>query len=458
MLRGMWKWQKRVLPFTVLVALWFTVGLVHAGDPAPDGEVPPDAPVVEEGGYEDTDSSALTVFHTELAPHGAWVEDPVYGVVWIPSTQVVGPDFVPYLSSGHWGYTAEGDWLWVSDYEWGWVVFHYGRWVWIPDRGWAWIPGRVYAPAWVVWRVGEPGYDYVGWAPMPPTYYWHGGVAVSFWVVPPPYYVYCESRYVFVHHVHHHRLHGHHAREAARYTAPYKPARPSRSPGRHAARPGRGPSLEEARIPADAAPRSAATPHPKAAAHANAPARATRPPQGRSALNGVSQPTYRGQPSRNAPIERRAVPLATRAARNTDPLPAPLRSSRTLGTNHSPSTRATTGGTGFESQSPRPPNSRPSVAPSRAPTPQPVYRPPSSTRPNYSPSQSPTPSRPVYRAPSRSFDAPSQTRPTHSASRPTYSPRPTQGAPSSGGYNQGSNNNGRKSSGRGRGRGVRSRR
>ena len=50
---------------------------------------------------------------------------------------------------------------------------------------WAWIAGRRYANAWVVWRTPEPDYYYVGWAPMPPYWYWSGGVAVSFWVIPP---------------------------------------------------------------------------------------------------------------------------------------------------------------------------------------------------------------------------------------------------------------------------------
>ena len=36
--------------------------------------------------YEDTDPSALTDFHTALASHGTWVEDPTYGTVWVPSS------------------------------------------------------------------------------------------------------------------------------------------------------------------------------------------------------------------------------------------------------------------------------------------------------------------------------------------------------------------------------------
>src|SRR5262249_29344479 len=96
--------------------------------------------------------------------------------------------------------TEDGDWYWVSDYDWGYIPFHYGRWVWIPGRGWAWIPGRTYAPAWVVWRVGDDGY--IGWAAMPPAYYWYGGVAVGVLVVPPAPYVFCSTSYVFNSRVH----------------------------------------------------------------------------------------------------------------------------------------------------------------------------------------------------------------------------------------------------------------
>lgn len=207
----------------------------------------------EDEDYEDTDPSAVVIFRTQLEPHGVWVEDLNYGVVWVPNVSVVGPNFVPYSTAGYWAYTDSGDYVWVSDYSWGEVVFHYGRWVWISGVGWAWIPGRKYAPAWVVWRVPQPGYYYVGWAPMPPTFYWYGGVAVSLWVVPPPRYVYCESRYVFVRHEHHHRLSGPHAEQAERHTRPYTPAKPASS--RTAARPTANPSPEEAGVPQSAIPK-----------------------------------------------------------------------------------------------------------------------------------------------------------------------------------------------------------
>src|SRR4051812_8767128 len=110
----------------------------------------------EEGdAYADTDPSALSDFREPLAPYGSWTDDGTYGTVWMPDATVVGADFAPYQSAGHWALDDNEDWIWQSDYDWGYVPFHYGRWVWIGGRGWAWIPGRVYAPSWVTWRIGE---------------------------------------------------------------------------------------------------------------------------------------------------------------------------------------------------------------------------------------------------------------------------------------------------------------
>jgi hypothetical protein len=133
--------------------------------------------------YSDTDPSALSDFRAPLDPYGVWVDDPVYGTVWVPNADAVGADFTPYVSGGHWVY--DDDWVWVSDYTWGWAPFHYGRWVAVDGRGWCWIPGRTYAGAWVVWRTGGDGYGYVGWAPAPPTWGWHHGVAVGIAIAPP---------------------------------------------------------------------------------------------------------------------------------------------------------------------------------------------------------------------------------------------------------------------------------
>jgi hypothetical protein len=87
---------------------------------------------------------------------------------------MVGTDFTPYYSGGHWAMTDYG-WTWVSDYNWGWAPFHYGRWQPLGAHGWCWIPGRIWGPAWVHWRLGG---GYVGWAPLPPR-----GVRIA-----PPFY------------------------------------------------------------------------------------------------------------------------------------------------------------------------------------------------------------------------------------------------------------------------------
>ena len=238
----------------------------------------------------DRDPSALTEFREVLEPYGEWTEDAVYGTVWIPDTDVVGPDFAPYVTAGHWALTEDDEWIWVSDYEWGWVPFHYGRWVWISGRGWAWIPGRVYAPAWVVWRVGYYDDYYVGWAPMPPTFYWRSGVAVSLVVVPPAPYVFCSTHYIFTPHVHTHIVPVTHVSVIARHTRPYHhPASPrARSYASYA----RGPSLHEARIPARAVPR--ASHHPRALALAERGGRITTTPRARVDSSAIRQPARVG--------------------------------------------------------------------------------------------------------------------------------------------------------------------
>jgi hypothetical protein len=145
--------------------------------------------------YADADPSALSEFRATLDPHGDWIDDPSYGTVWVPHTAVVGADFVPYSTAGHWVYDT--DYVWVSDYSWGWAPFHYGRWVRTSHRGWAWIPGRVYRGAWVEWRTGPVGYGYVGWAPLAPSWYWYGGAAVAFATPPTTSYIFVSTTNVF---------------------------------------------------------------------------------------------------------------------------------------------------------------------------------------------------------------------------------------------------------------------
>jgi hypothetical protein len=145
--------------------------------------------------YTDTDPSALTEFKSTLDPYGTWQDDGQYGTVWQPDPGVVGNDFAPYVTAGHWNY--DNDYTWVSDYDWGWAPFHYGRWVYIAGRGWCWIPGRRYAGAWVTWRTGPAGYGYVGWGPMAPSWYWRNGYAYNVgWNVNTPY-TFCHTNDLF---------------------------------------------------------------------------------------------------------------------------------------------------------------------------------------------------------------------------------------------------------------------
>lgn len=158
MISPMFRWMKSGSLFTALLVLLFTTGCEYpepqtaadfTGSEAEEEAVAQSQPAMDaaeaaaltQADYEDTDPSAITEFRAELSPYGQWVEDPVYGLVWIPSQDIVGADFAPYVTGGHWGMTAEGDWIWESDYPFGWATFHYGRWIWIPGRGWSWIAG-----------------------------------------------------------------------------------------------------------------------------------------------------------------------------------------------------------------------------------------------------------------------------------------------------------------------------
>jgi hypothetical protein len=241
----------------------------------------------------------------------------------------------------------------VSDYDWGYIPFHYGRWVWIAGRGWAWIPGRTYAPAWVVWRVGDGGY--IGWAPMPPTWYWSGGVAVGLWTAPYAAYCFVPTTYVFHHHVHTYVVRDPVVvRQVAATTQTYRPARPMAGGGAGGApkaakgsyRPA-SPSLKEAGVPSQSAPKSLHRPDPRARAFATksstgsvrrvqntAPAgagfdgRAGGSPRGSAGIGGRadSAPAQRGNPapSQRSPFAadstvRRSMPSAARGAGRSAP-------------------------------------------------------------------------------------------------------------------------------------------
>ena len=216
--------------------------------PAQDADVP------------ETDPSAITEFRPTLDPYGNWLDDPKYGTVWVPNRDVVGGDFAPYVSAGHWALTEDSDWIWQSDYPFGGVVFHYGRWVWVPGTGWGWVAGRRYANAWVDWRVSSDGYGYIGWAPMPPAWGWRGGFAVSLGWYPPAAYVFCPTRYAFSYGMHSYIVRDRYViHDVAANTRHYADGRvqhvaasPRVLPANSLAP--RGPSLQSARIPAAATP------------------------------------------------------------------------------------------------------------------------------------------------------------------------------------------------------------
>jgi hypothetical protein len=105
----------------------------------------------------------LGFFYDNLSSYGNWIERPSYGWVWTPSQ--VSSSWRPY-QDGHWVWTDQG-WTWISEEPYGWATYHYGRWYDDPEIGWSWVPGDEWAPAWVDWQAGD---DYVGWAPLPPSY------------------------------------------------------------------------------------------------------------------------------------------------------------------------------------------------------------------------------------------------------------------------------------------------
>ncbi|MBK9264294.1 MAG: hypothetical protein IPM54_31395 [Polyangiaceae bacterium] len=336
----------------------------------------------------DTDPTALTDFREPLADYGTWTDDATYGTVWLPDTEVVGADFAPYQTAGHWELDENEDWMWVSDYDWGYIPFHYGRWVWIGGRGWGWIPGRVYAPAWVTWRMTD--YGYIGWAPMAPSWYWFGGAAVNVWTTPYSAYVFCPSTYVFHRHVHTYVVRDRNIiQRIGAHSRPYRAARPSvrasgagsSGNGARAYRPA-SPRVAEAKIPHDAAPQKRSKPDPRAYSYA------------RKSTSAQARASYSA--SRRAP------------GAHTTPATRDPRGVRTNPGDGRPVTRLPS----RDSSGPQVQPSRPAVNPSRPSV--------SPSRPSVSPSRpSVSPSRPSV-SPSRPSVSPS--RPSVSPSRPSVSP------------------------------------
>ncbi len=380
------------------------------------GAPQPSDPSADE--FADTDPSALDDFQQPLAPYGQWVEDSTYGTVWVPDDAVVGTDFAPYQTAGHWSVTEDEQWYWASDYDWGYIPFHYGRWVWINGHGWSWIPGRTYAPAWVNWRVGQ--YGYIGWAPMPPSWYWWGGVAVTLWAVPPAAYCFVPTTYLFHHHVTTYIVRDRTVvQQAAAQTRPYAAASPHShqaakpqpggkspaSPGStqgHGPRTAASPSVGDAHVPSSAVPQARVRPDRRAVTLARP---STSPPPSigpsRRAMPGSigaapdrSMPprgSYEGRPSYSPPSRRGFDPPSGPASR-----PSPY-ASDPGSRGFTPRSPAST----FRPSQPSVPSFRPSApsAPSFRPSsPSPSFRPSAPSAPSFRPSApSSRPSAPSFR-------------------------------------------------------------
>lgn len=391
--------------------------------------------------YSDTDPSALTEFKPALEGHGEWVDDTTYGTVWVPSEEEVGADFVPYTTAGHWSYDDATSWVWVSDYSWGWAPFHYGRWVHASRHGWAWIPGRTYAGAWVTWRIGS-GYDYIGWAPMGPSWFWYGGTAVGWNYGYTPYYSYCPRQYIYSPAVVHHVVRGPAAREQEEHTRPYVAAAPAVAGGgrvaasptvgggrvgasptvgeRALANPRIGPRPSELGIPAAAvvAPPREDAGLARARVFANprtAVSQGAAPPVGaRSRPNSdaftTARPAYRGPASSSYEAAARAPQY--RGVTPTPPRQAALPELRPTPRTFSPAPGLGPSGPAAPSVASRPPSfrSQPSIAATptyRTPSP-PTYRSPSFSSPSPSVRSMPSPSVRSMPSPSvRSMPSPS---------------------------------------------------
>jgi hypothetical protein len=388
----------------------------QALDPYADEQMPPspppeyltiDADSYDEDGYDadydvyyDTvasenyddgyDPQAYQQFQSALDPYGQWVEDPNYGEVWAPSVEVVGGDFTPYATGGHWVLTEYG-WTWVSDWDWGWGPFHYGRWVDLVGYGWCWVPGSIWGPGWVSWRYGG---GYAGWAPLPPR-----GVTVG-----PPRGVRSPWRFVLAH-----QLGDRRANYLPRHVVPAVFAKTSVVTNLHTTNGNRfnaGPSPSLVRAVArpvplqQAAPR--AMPHPSVVAHAGVPVQ--------------SRPWYH-TPSYQAPYRAPAYRAPAYRPPSSIPLHSDYSNPRTV----------------VLGNQPRPMNGTLTVV--RPPAPQPAYH-SGESLPAYH-AVVPAPSY-HYSAPAPSYSAPapayhySAPAPSYSAPAPSYhysAPAPAYSAP-----------------------------
>ena len=158
-------------------------------------------------------------FRQELRPYGQWLVVAPFGRVWAPNPAIVGKDFTPYLTDGHWEYSPKG-WSFASGFRFGDLVFHYGRWVRVQSLDWLWVEDKVWGPSWVDWKVGS---EYVGWAPTLPVA--AGGPPPA-----PPEFVFVKARNFARPEIEKFRVAGDDVGRAVDHTSPLGPS-PGAPPG-----------------------------------------------------------------------------------------------------------------------------------------------------------------------------------------------------------------------------------
>ncbi len=129
---------------------WLCLGVLVAG--CKTAPPPPPPPEID--------------FREELRPYGQFLIVAPFGKVWAPNPEIVGKNFVPYVTNGQWKYSKKDGWDFSSGYKFGDIVFHYGRWVHVQSLDWLWVEDKQKGPAWVDWKTSS---EYVGWAPMLPS-------------------------------------------------------------------------------------------------------------------------------------------------------------------------------------------------------------------------------------------------------------------------------------------------
>jgi hypothetical protein len=352
--------------------------------------------------YDDGyDPNAYQQFQGALSPYGEWVNDPSYGQVWVPSSSVVGADFSPYASGGHWVFTDDG-WTWYSDWDWGWAPFHYGRWIDLTGYGWSWIPGSVWGPGWVSWRCGG---GYAGWAPLPPR-----GVTVG-----PPRGIRSPWHFTLAHEIGASRPR--YLPAAVMPTVFAKTSVITQLRGAGTARFNAGPSPTLLHAQVTAMPRQQlgprVMPRPAIAARPGVPLQA--------------RPWVRNPPRPSAvtlhPIAPRAGSVTVGNPMPVTPRPAPLY--RPTPTNSAPYTPY------HPTYSTQPTPYHPTYTPPAAyRAPQPAYH-PTYTAPAYHPTYTAPAYHPTYTAPAYHYSAPSYSAPSyHAAPAPSYHAAPSYSAPS----------------------------